>query len=79
MVRVLEIEGAASAQLPLRVLGLFAQQDVLPTRIAITCEDDSCRMRLEEFGMDDVRLAIIAEKLRSMVMVARVTLFDQKG
>lgn len=72
MIRVIEIEGSPSPQFPLRVLGLFAQQDVLPKRVEIESEDDVCRMRLVEFHLDEFRSAIIAEKLRSMVMVTHV-------
>jgi hypothetical protein len=74
---VFEIEGVLSAQLPLRVLGLFAQQDVLPARVSIVCDENVCRVRLEEGSLDETRSNIIAEKLRSMVLVARVDLLGR--
>lgn len=72
MANVYDIVGAASAQLPLRVLNLFAQQDILPSRVLITCDADRCRLRIEEDMLDPARSTIVAEKMRAMALVSHV-------
>lgn len=68
-----EVTGVASAQLPMRVLGLFAQQDIPADRVTIERVGDQYRIVLTETALPPHHADVIAEKLRAMVLVATVT------
>jgi hypothetical protein len=66
------IAGDACPQLALRLLGLFAQQDLLPAEVTIRCNLDAVEMAIIQPGLDPHRAGIIAEKMRAMIMVREV-------
>lgn len=64
------IRGAASAQLPLRLLNFFAQQDILPDTVCLIRADDGIAMRIVETTLDNHRAAIILAKMQALFEVA---------
>jgi hypothetical protein len=66
------IAGDACPQLALRVLGLFAQQDLLPAEVTIRCSEDALDIAIVQPALDPLRAGIIAEKMRAMIMVREV-------
>lgn len=72
--KVFDIEGIASAQLPMRLLGLFAQQDLLPHVITMRRSRNGLVMRIVEKTLDDHRAAVILAKMQSFVEVEIATL-----
>jgi len=65
------IVGEACPQLALRVLGLLAQQDLLPSEVTIRC-GEALEMVVIQCALDAGRADILAEKMRAMVMVREV-------
>ncbi len=63
-------------QLLLKVLGLFALQDVLPVSLHAEADDNQLTIILDEQRLDHHRSLLIAEKIRSMIGVVRVDLVD---
>lgn len=62
------VEGAASPDLPLRILNLFAQQAIVLDAVEVVREDDRHRIRLAgDLPVDRAR--IILEKIRTLVLV----------
>lgn len=55
-----------------RLLGLVAQQDRLVDAVRVDSSARICRISLEIRGIDPVRAAIVAEKMRSIVRVRTV-------
>lgn len=65
----LSVLGAASPELPLRVLNLLAQHGAVVDRALIELDDDSYRLLLDIRPMDAERGALVVEKIRAMVLV----------
>lgn len=70
------ITGIASPDLPLRVLNLFAQQDLTFDRVAIDRVADRYTIAVEHHALAPERAAIIAAKMQAMVLVDHVELRD---
>ena len=66
------ITGAACPQLPLRLLGLFAQRELIPRDVAIRCADDTLAITVIQDALDAHHAGIIAAKMRALVMVRDV-------
>jgi len=67
-----DIVGAACPQLPLRLLGLFAQQNLMPSEVTIRCANDLLDMVVVQHSLDAHRAEVVAEKMRALVMVREV-------
>jgi len=65
----LTIKGAASAELPLRVLGLLAQHGVQVESAQIALDGEHYDVAISAVPLGCEREALIVEKLRSMVLV----------
>lgn len=61
-----EISGLASAQQPLRWLGLFAQRGLLPAAITMTRSGDRLTARIVQDELDAHHATNILEKIRAM-------------
>jgi acetolactate synthase regulatory subunit len=59
-------------QILLRILGLFAQQDLVVDQVAASASHRSVRATVSVRDLDERRAAIIAEKMRQLVMVRTV-------
>jgi acetolactate synthase regulatory subunit len=59
-------------QILLRILGLFAQQDLAVDQVAASASRRSLRATVFVSDLDERRVAIIAEKMRQLVMVRTV-------
>ena len=70
--KVFVIEGLASAQLPLRLLNYFAQQDLLPDEFDMRRSKVGIAMRIVDAALDDLRAAIILAKIQALPEVASV-------
>jgi hypothetical protein len=66
----LDVRGAASAELPLRVLNLLAQNGVVPERFSVERSGDDYELSVEACSVPGARAELILEKIRSMVLVA---------
>jgi hypothetical protein len=73
------IEGVASADLPLRVLNLFAQQDLPYERVAILRHEGLYVVQIHHAELTDEKAQIIVEKFRAMVLVESATLETLPG
>lgn len=62
-----------------RLVGLFAQQDMILAELNARIAGDMLDIRLVQPGMTDRRAAIVAEKMRSMVPVESVALEYREG
>ncbi len=71
-----QVDGHACPQLYLRLLGLFAQQDLIPADIEGQQRDDVLTLNIVQPGIDRRRAEIIAEKMRMITTVRSVTLTD---
>lgn len=71
-----QVDGHACPQLYLRLLGLFAQQDLIPADIEGQQRDDALILNIVQPGLDRRRAEIIAEKMRMITTVRSVTLTD---
>lgn len=63
------ITGAASPDLPLRILNLFAQLDLAFERCAIDREGDRYIVAVEHHDLPPAKADIIAGKIAAMVLV----------
>ena len=61
--------GIASAQLPLRVLGLFAQRDIPVDRFMLSRSGDDCRIEVTVGALPAAAVGIMLEKLRALIEV----------
>ena len=68
------VEGAASPDLPLRILNLFAQQDLAYDRVAIARDADRYAISVDHHDLPAERADVILEKMRAMVLVDRAGL-----
>ncbi|RYD59784.1 MAG: hypothetical protein EOP60_01345 [Sphingomonadales bacterium] len=65
----LSVEGAASPELPLRLLNLLAQQGAVVEHAVLTLEEGGYRILLGIAPVAAERGALIVEKIRAMVLV----------
>lgn len=65
----LSVLGAASPELPLRVLNLLAQHGAVVDRALIELDGDGYRLLLDIRPMDAERGAVVVEKIRAMILV----------
>lgn len=72
--RVFVVHGAASPQLPLRLLNFFAQQELLPEIVCLTRTRSGIAMRIAEATLDAHRAAVILAKMQALPEVASATL-----
>ncbi len=63
------VRGLASPDLPLRVLNLFAQQDLAYDRAEVARDADRYVIRVAASGLAEPRAAILLEKMRMLVLV----------
>ena len=68
--RVFVVEGLASAQLPLRLLNYFAQQDLLPESVDLRRSPLGIAMRIVDAALDEHRAAIVLAKMQALPDVA---------
>lgn len=61
--------GDASPQLPLRVLGLFAQQDLLPSLVTMAQQGEAFEIVIECGGLTMDRAQLVLAKMETMVLV----------
>ena len=73
------VTGAASADLPLRILNLFAQQDLVCDQVTIMRDGDRYRLSVEHHGLPAEKASIIANKLAAMVLVDSVEMKTSTG
>jgi acetolactate synthase regulatory subunit len=66
------VVAATAPDLPLRVLNLFAQQAIVIDAAQVSRDADVFRVEIVVAGLADHPAAIIAEKLRAMVLVTAV-------
>jgi hypothetical protein len=71
---VFVVEGLASAQLPLRLLNYFAQQDLLPEAVDLRRSPLGIAMRIVDASLDEHRAAIVLAKMRALPDVASALL-----
>lgn len=74
--RVFVVHGAASPQLPLRLLDFFVQQELLSEIICLTRTGGDIAMRIAEATLDAHRAAVILAKMQALPEVASATLDD---
>ncbi len=72
----LSVHGAGSPELPLRVLGLLAQQDAIVERAALELRDGCYRIALDTAPVAADRSALILAKIRAMVLVSAAEMQD---
>ena len=72
--KVFVIEGLASAQLPMRLLNYFAQQDLLPEAVDLRRSALGIAMRIVDATLDEQRAAIVLAKMRALPDVASAEL-----
>jgi hypothetical protein len=63
------VRGAASPDLPLRVLNLFAQQDLAFDSAEVVRVDAGYRISVALHDLSDARAHVILHKMRAMAMV----------
>ncbi len=68
------VEGPATPQLPLRILGLLAQRDRLFTACAATVQSDMLTLAVTAERITDADATLIAEKMRAIVGITHITL-----
>lgn len=68
------IAANAEPQSLLRVLGCFAQRDIVPAATRMRVEDGRMQIEIEARGLPDAQAALIAAKLREAVAVTGVEL-----
>ncbi|MET3616373.1 hypothetical protein ABID16_004727 [Rhizobium aquaticum] len=61
-------------QAPLRVLALFGQRDLMPTKILVECNGNQNRIMIEIQDLRHDDAGILAEKMRALVSVHDVEL-----
>lgn len=76
---VFVVQGATSPQLPLRLLGFFAQQDLLPETICLTRSHAGIAMRIVEATLDEHRASVILAKMQALPEVASALLAHGKS
>ena len=73
-----EIKASACQQVVARLLGLLAQQDRIADDMSASRDGEDLTVMIILPDIDDHRAHIMAEKMRSFIMVASVTLcFDE--
>jgi len=68
-----DIAAAADPQALVRLLNNFAQLDLLPQRVRAVTDGGSVKIRIELPGLAEREARIIAEKMRSSVLVKSVS------
>lgn len=63
------VTGAASPDLPLRVLNLFAQQDLAFDHVQVSRAEDAYRIAVEIADLPPARAEVMLHKMRAMVLV----------
>jgi hypothetical protein len=69
------VEGAASPDLPLRILNLFAQQAIVLDAVEVVRDNDIRHIGLTS-DVPEQRAFIILEKIRALIAVADAQLCD---
>lgn len=72
----ISIVGHESAELPLRVLNLLAQQGIDLDQVIIEREKGQCRIRLDARPVETALRKRIIEKIGSMVLVRAVEILE---
>ena len=73
------IRTAADAQATSRVVEHFAMRSLLPEMVRAIRDGDTLQIEIELHDLDEVSAAIIAEKMRSSVLVDEVSLTSSVG
>lgn len=66
--------GELSPQLPLRVLGLFAQRNLLPDVFVARSQAETLLIELEVSGLDEGPAKVLLEKVRAIVEIDTASL-----
>lgn len=66
------IAGSACPQLLPRVLGLFAQRELIPREVAIYSDADTLDIKVVQDALDPRHAEIMAAKMCALVMVREV-------
>ncbi len=64
--KVFVVEGLASAQLPLRLLNYFAQQDLLPEAVDLRRSPVGIAIRIVDDPLDAHRIAVVLAKMQAL-------------
>lgn len=68
------VRASSNPHVVCRLLGLFAQQDLVPSLVRVRRHVDDMFVTIEQPEIDEHRAEVIAEKMRAMVLVASVVL-----
>lgn len=68
------VRALADPQVVGRLLALFAQQDLIPERVRTQRVGDRLSVVVRQPAVSEQRAAVIAEKIRALVMVESVSL-----
>lgn len=68
------VKAGVCSQVTSRLLGFFAQRDLVPSVVIARRTEESLVVRLSQVGLSEESATIIAEKMRSLVMVEAVDL-----
>lgn len=71
------IEATSCPHVVLRLLGLFAQQGLLPERVEAHCSGGAMSIRIWQLGLAEHSAHVIAQKMASMVSVRSVYLIQE--
>lgn len=74
--KTIEVLGEHCPQLFCRIMGLFAQQNLIPAQMEAKSSTHAIRLSLSVDTIDDQRLRIITEKIRALVNVETVALIE---
>ena len=66
------VRALADPQVVSRVLGFFAQNDLVPDRVRARRHEDRLTVAIEQPAVSEHQASIIAEKIRSLVLVEHV-------
>lgn len=69
-----EVSASPSPQLPCRILGLFAQQDLLPSAVEMSCSPRALDLRATMPAVAAGRAEILAAKIGSIIGVRTIRL-----
>ena len=73
------VRASSNPHVVCRLLGLFAQQDLVPSLVRVRRLADDMFVTIQQAEIDEHRAEVIAEKMRAMVLVASVALECQLG
>lgn len=73
------VRAASCPQVLSRLVEYFALRDLVPETVRLRRRGDELTVSIEQGGLDEATAQVIAEKMRSLVMVMSVTLEHRIG